>query len=94
MNLFCLFFLAYNSEFRNSHDEPTVDVHGLKKHEAIECVEKKLRELQLAGMKRLRVIVGKGLHSKMGIAVLKPTVLNAMQKYVYTLFVTTAVFVC
>ena len=94
MNLFCLFFLAYNSEFRNSHDEPTVDVHGLKKHEAIECVEKKLRELQLAGMKRLRVIVGKGLHSKMGIAVLKPTVLDAMRKYVYTLLVTTAVFVC
>jgi DNA-nicking Smr family endonuclease len=55
-------------------------VHGLKKNEAIACVERRLRELQLAGERKLRVIVGKGNHSKHGVAVLKPAVLNAMQK--------------
>ena len=55
-------------------------MHGLKKSEAIASVERKLRELQLAGKQRLKVIVGKGKHSKHGIAVLKPAVLNAMQR--------------
>ena len=59
-------------------------MHGLKKSEAIASVERKLRELQLAGKQRLKVIVGKGKHSKHGIAVLKPAVLNAMQRCVIT----------
>ena len=73
---------AANNAQSRFDDGSTLDVHGLRKKEAIICVERKLRELQLAGKQRLKVIVGKGKHSKQGIAVLKPAVLESMQKYV------------
>lgn len=62
--------LRRSDDFRNG----CLDVHGLTKEEAIQLVEWKLGE---TGNKRFRVITGRGTHSHLGQAVLKP----ALEKY-------------
>ncbi|KAG5647057.1 hypothetical protein DXG03_001427 [Asterophora parasitica] len=64
-----------------SKDPQTVDVHGLRKAEAIRITEKALRDAFTEGRPTVRVIVGKGLHSADGIPVLKEAVMKAMAKY-------------
>ncbi len=57
-----------------------IDVHGLKVKEAIKQTERKLREVQLTGGKKLEVITGRGRHSKNGIPVLKVSVMQALHR--------------
>ena len=47
------------------------DLHGLYTAEAIERTERAVREAQQQGKPELRVIVGKGLHSKDHVAHIK-----------------------
>ncbi|KIY74339.1 hypothetical protein CYLTODRAFT_336212, partial [Cylindrobasidium torrendii FP15055 ss-10] len=58
-----------------------VDVHGLLVAEAVKQTEKAFRQVLLENRKSLKVIVGKGLHSKDGVAKLKPAIQAAMAKH-------------
>ncbi|GJJ06173.1 hypothetical protein Clacol_000362 [Clathrus columnatus] len=64
---------------RNKPGTSTIDVHSLRKEEALKVVETALREVQLRGGHQLRVIVGQGLHSKNGRPVLKPSLISAFR---------------
>ncbi|KAF5380569.1 hypothetical protein D9615_004655 [Tricholomella constricta] len=71
------FIVARNA----SKDPQTVDVHGLRKAEAIRITEKALRDALTQGHPFVRVIVGKGLHSANGVPVLKEAVMKTMFGY-------------
>lgn len=58
----------------------TIDVHGLRPGEAIEKTESALRMALERGQGSLRVIVGKGLHSAGGRAILKAVVQREMER--------------
>ncbi|KAK0195336.1 hypothetical protein F5146DRAFT_922777, partial [Armillaria mellea] len=60
---------------------PTIDLHGLLTSEAVIKTEKAFKAVLEEGGKSLRVIVGKGLHSKQRKAKLKPAVEKAMIGY-------------
>lgn len=60
----------------------TIDVHGLKPEEALLKTEQAFRDLLSKGQSTLNVIVGRGLHSKNGIPVVKNYIMDQMQKYV------------
>ncbi len=64
-----------------NHSEPTklngvtsIDVHGLLVPEAVTQTEKAFKQVLVEGRDSLRVIVGKGLHSRDGKAKLKPAI--------------------
>ena len=57
----------------------TIDVHGLRPAEALKQTEKRLRQVQLAGGRALRVIVGRGIHSNGRRPVLKPFIMNELK---------------
>jgi len=59
----------------------TVDLHGLYVHEAIDRTESAIQAAQQNGQPSLRVIVGKGLHSKGHVAKIKPAIEQLMTKY-------------
>ena len=63
-------------------DRRTIDVHGLRQVEAIRRTEVAIRDALLAGATRLRVICGRGVHSKGGIPVLKRALIDATGQYV------------
>ncbi|KAK0485725.1 hypothetical protein IW261DRAFT_1329834 [Armillaria novae-zelandiae] len=65
---------------------PTIDLHGLLTSEAVIKTEKAFKAVLEEGGKSLRVIVGKGLHSKQRKAKLKPAVEKAMIGYVMLFF--------
>ncbi|EJU04270.1 DUF1771-domain-containing protein [Dacryopinax primogenitus] len=66
----------------NSSSPPgTIDLHGLYVQEAIERTELALQAAQSRGGSNLRVIVGKGLHSKNHVAKIKPAIEQLMAKY-------------
>ncbi|KAJ7593879.1 hypothetical protein C8J56DRAFT_925453 [Mycena floridula] len=56
----------------------TIDVHGLLIPEAIRVVEQEFRQALRNDETQLRVIVGKGNHSKGGVAKLKPAIVEYM----------------
>ncbi|KAK7035500.1 hypothetical protein VNI00_011793 [Paramarasmius palmivorus] len=58
-----------------------IDVHGLLVAEAIEATESAFREALRNGQDTLRVIVGKGNHSRDGQPKLRPAVYAAMKKH-------------
>ncbi|KLO20337.1 hypothetical protein SCHPADRAFT_1395 [Schizopora paradoxa] len=68
----------YHAAHNSSFEDDTIDVHGLKPAEATRQVDLKLRRIQLNGGKHLRVIVGRGKHSRGGVPVLKPAVRDHM----------------
>lgn len=69
---------------RNNLQKPdTIDVHGLRPMEALQKTEQALRDLLRNGKSSLRVIVGRGLHSKGGVPVLKNYIIAEMQRCVY-----------
>lgn len=70
----------YHSRNRSlqAHPIPTIDLHGLLTSEAVIKTEKAFKAVLGEGGKSLRVIVGKGLHSKQRKAKLKPAVEKAM----------------
>ncbi|KAJ7218118.1 hypothetical protein GGX14DRAFT_439904 [Mycena pura] len=63
-----------------SNKDDVVDVHGLFIHEAVKKVESSLHTAILNGRTGLKVIVGRGLHSKGGRAKLRPAIMEAMQR--------------
>ncbi len=60
----------------------TVDLHGLRVQEAIEVAERAFRDALDSGYGSLRVITGKGLHSKNNLPILKNALIREMEKYV------------
>jgi len=60
----------------------TIDVHYLRIPEAIRETNKALRDMLLEGGGELRVIVGRGLHSRNKIPVLRPAIITEMKKCV------------
>ncbi|PWN52640.1 DUF1771-domain-containing protein [Violaceomyces palustris] len=67
----------------NNEDSPqgTVDLHGLYTNEAISRTEAAVREGQSKGWPELRIIVGKGLHSKDHVQHIAPAVEKLMRDY-------------
>ncbi|CAO1618405.1 unnamed protein product [Sympodiomycopsis kandeliae] len=58
-----------------------VDLHGLYTQEAINKTEEEIAARQRRGDQTVRVIVGKGIHSKDHVAHIKPAIENLMHKY-------------
>jgi DNA-nicking Smr family endonuclease len=74
------YWLAHNDNTATTSSRlPTVDVHGLLKAEAIRKTEDALCDAILTSQRQLRVIVGKGNHSKGGLPVLKPAIKSEME---------------
>ncbi|SNX87244.1 uncharacterized protein MEPE_05954 [Melanopsichium pennsylvanicum] len=67
----------------NNEDSPqgTIDLHGLYTSEALERTEEAVRQGQSAGLSEMRIIVGKGLHSKDHRQHIAPAVEKLMQDY-------------
>ncbi|GAC75980.1 predicted MutS-related protein [Moesziomyces antarcticus T-34] len=67
----------------NNEDSPqgTVDLHGLYTSEALERTEQAVRKGQSQGWNELRIIVGKGLHSKDHRQHIAPAVEKMMRDY-------------
>lgn len=67
----------------NNEDSPpgTIDLHGLYTSEALERTEQAVRQMQGQGRSEMRIIVGKGLHSKDHRQHIAPAVEKMMQDY-------------
>ncbi|KAI0356237.1 DUF1771-domain-containing protein [Trametes cingulata] len=66
----------------NTDSQPgEVDLHGLYVKEAIRYTDQSIQEARARGDSKLRLIVGKGLHSAGGVAKLKPAIEELMQKH-------------
>lgn len=67
----------------NNEDSPpgTIDLHGLYTSEALERTEQYVRQFQSQGKPEMRIIVGKGLHSKDHRQHIAPAVEKMMQDY-------------
>ena len=59
-----------------------IDVHRLSSEEAFAQVKKAIRDARGFGASQLRIIVGKGNHSKNNVPVLKPAIISELQKCV------------
>ena len=59
----------------------TIDVHRLKVPEAIEKVEQAIYDSLVTKTPELRIITGRGNHSKNGIPALKLAIIGAMSEY-------------
>ncbi|KAI0085101.1 hypothetical protein BDY19DRAFT_968075 [Irpex rosettiformis] len=57
-----------------------IDVHRLNSEEAFAQVKKAIRDARGFGATQLRIIVGKGNHSKGNVPVLKPAITSELQK--------------
>ncbi|KAI0755899.1 hypothetical protein BC629DRAFT_1553274 [Irpex lacteus] len=57
-----------------------IDVHRLSSEEAFLQVKKAIRDARGFGAPQLRIIVGKGNHSKNNVPVLKPAIMSELQK--------------
>jgi len=58
-----------------------IDVHGLLTDEAVRKTEQECRRLLRAGGSILRVITGKGNHSKDGKSKLRPAIQGSMEQH-------------
>ncbi|KAI0079038.1 DUF1771-domain-containing protein, partial [Panus rudis PR-1116 ss-1] len=58
-----------------------IDLHGLYVKEAITFTDRAIQEARQRGDSELHLIVGKGLHSKGGVAKLKPAIEELIQKH-------------
>jgi len=54
--------------------EAEIDLHQMTKDEARRGVDAFLKEAEVLGYKRIRIITGKGLHSESGVGVLSACV--------------------
>ncbi|KAJ3863220.1 hypothetical protein EV359DRAFT_43548, partial [Lentinula novae-zelandiae] len=59
----------------------SIDVHGLLVPEAIDKTEDAFRGVLRTGNRFLRVIVGKGNHSKNGMSKLRPAIIQAFTQH-------------
>ena len=70
----------------NLRPEPqTIDVHRLKVAEALEKVEQALYDAIVTNTPELRIITGRGNHSRNGIPALKLAIIGAMSECVCSL---------
>ncbi|KAF7782521.1 hypothetical protein Agabi119p4_1897 [Agaricus bisporus var. burnettii] len=67
-----------NNKDRGPHE---IDLHGLYVNEAITRTDLALGQARARGETELHLIVGKGLHSKNGVAKLKPAIEDLMRKH-------------
>ncbi|KZV86585.1 DUF1771-domain-containing protein [Exidia glandulosa HHB12029] len=66
----------------NTDSEPgEVDLHGLYAREAITYADRSIEEARARGQSHIRLIVGKGMHSKGGASKLRPAIEELMQKH-------------
>lgn len=66
----------------NKDSQPgEVDLHGLYVKEAITFTDQAIQEARQRGDSEVHLIVGKGLHSRGGIAKLKPAIEELIQKH-------------
>ena len=67
----------------NNADSPpgTVDLHGLYVKEALAKVDEVIHQAQAQNYPQLRLIVGKGIHSKDHVTKIKPAVEELLRKY-------------
>ncbi|KAE8225754.1 hypothetical protein CF319_g1539 [Tilletia indica] len=68
-------FKANNAD----ESEGTIDLHGLTVKEAIERTENYVRDARRQGRSQIRVVTGKGLHSRDHVAKIKPAIAKLMQ---------------
>lgn len=61
--------------------EAEIDLHGLKLREAQENFVDLLEKALENDLKRIRIVTGKGLHSKNGVAVIKNMVVDILQAH-------------
>ena len=64
-------------------DEDVLDLHGYTSTEANELLEEFLRKSVSAGLQKVRIVHGRGLHSQDGIGVLKKVVIGQLKKSKY-----------
>lgn len=75
-------FLDTLSQANNEDSGPDeVDLHGLYTAEAITRTEQEIAARQRRGDASVRIIVGKGIHSKDHVAHIKPAIEDLMRKY-------------
>ncbi|KAK0537461.1 hypothetical protein OC834_000803 [Tilletia horrida] len=60
--------------------EDTIDLHGLTVHEALERTEAFVQDSRRKGRTQIRVITGKGIHSRDHVAKIKPAIARMMQE--------------
>ena len=54
----------FNSSTKNKEEQMTIDLHGYSLNEANVIVEKMINKSYKIGINRLKIVTGKGLHSK------------------------------
>lgn len=64
----------------NAPCDDEIDLHGLTQQEAVDSVRFFLRDSRLSGLKKVRIIHGKGLHSEQRVAVVKQAVQQLLLK--------------
>ncbi|GJE90107.1 hypothetical protein PsYK624_062300 [Phanerochaete sordida] len=74
-----IYGLSYDSNFDNELGE--IDLHGLSVQEAIARADDAIQEARIRGDSELHFIVGRGLHSRGGVAKIKPAIEDLMQQY-------------
>lgn len=72
------YFQAHNHRTRGLEPD-TIDLHRLRKDEAVKRVEEAFWEVLKRNGRQLKVIVGKGKHSKDGVPALKPSIIQHME---------------
>ncbi|XP_006460652.1 hypothetical protein AGABI2DRAFT_192280 [Agaricus bisporus var. bisporus H97] len=58
-----------------------IDLHGLRVKEAIQHTDRALKQARERGNSEMRIIVGKGLHSKDGNPKIKPAIQAFLEKH-------------
>ena len=67
------------SSLRAMEPEVTLDLHGMKVHEAEEACASFLKESSAKGLNKISIITGKGLHNDKGFSLLKDAALSAIR---------------
>ena len=60
--------------------EVTLDLHGMKVHEAEKACEEFLKESASKGLRKISIITGKGLHNDKGFSLLKDAAMSAIRR--------------
>ncbi|KAK0196118.1 hypothetical protein F5146DRAFT_1176254 [Armillaria mellea] len=73
---------AWGTKSSIQHREPgEINLHGLYVKEAITYTDAAIKEAKLQGASEIRIIVGKGLHSRSRKAILRPAFKDLMDEY-------------
>ena len=72
---------AFSKVNSQSTDLDRIDLHGLFVKEAEQRLSQRISDCRKAGISRIEVIVGKGLHSQGGVPKLKPAILRLIEQH-------------